>query len=219
MTSTQHQLRKTPFERFLMGQRPEEVDQLFMRLPVNLIFRLRCLNSTFFLAVEAYCARTWDVHKVLDRWFYRPRSFLDTLDKCEGIVTGSQALRFLDRHGTYVPRDLDIYVPLHGLLPMGRWLKSEGFFYQESAGKHALFDAAAVMCTAGMTSTTMAPSHRARTFATFNFFRTADDTLDFLDMSGRRVQLVAIKGSPVEFMINNFHSSEFIDSSGYLCTV
>ncbi|KAI9058546.1 hypothetical protein FKP32DRAFT_1581879 [Trametes sanguinea] len=200
------------FELFLLGAPEELVDHFFQHWPVNLIVRLRQLNTSIFLGVESYISRAWDIEKSLNRWFFRIPSFLATLDVCEGIVSGSEAQQHLDRHRCS-GRDLDIYVPCHGLLRMGQWLRSEGYVFQPSGGKHILFDAAAVMFSASMSSgrdfglRDVSGNPHPNSFSTFNFFRPQNETLRMLGMDGIRIQLIGVRGDPVQFLLYNFHST------------
>ncbi|KAI9057282.1 hypothetical protein FKP32DRAFT_1584103 [Trametes sanguinea] len=199
----------TPFERFLLGAPNPIVDKFFSHWSPDLIMRLRCLNSTFYLSVEAYIERAWSIEHSFDRWFLHPYSFLRALDQCGAIVSGSEAQQHLARH-EYRGRDLDIYVPCHGLLKMGRWLKQQGFLYQASAGKHVLFDAAAVMFSSAIGHDVGirhgVDSERPLFYATFNFCRPRCDT-SASGLDGVHVQLIAVRGDPVQFLVENFHST------------
>ncbi|OJT09726.1 hypothetical protein TRAPUB_13794 [Trametes pubescens] len=202
----------TAFERFLLGSPDPIIDKFFSRWTIDQILSLRRVNSNLLLAVEGYSARAWSIDTTFDRWFYHVQSFLEVLDACEGIVAGSEAQQHFARH-EFRGKDLDIYVPCHGLLRMGRWLKSEGFRFQTSGGKHILFDAAAVMFSAATVGNhdlggrDVYGSPLPNAFSSFNFVRFPTDNLRMLDMDGCRVQLIAVRGDPIPFMINNFHST------------
>ncbi|KAH9854466.1 hypothetical protein C2E23DRAFT_726294 [Lenzites betulinus] len=200
----------SPFERFLLGAPDDVIDKFFSPWSPDLIIRLRSLNSNVFLGVEAYIARAWDVEKSFDRWFFHVNSFLRTLESCGAIVSGSEAQQHFGRH-EYRGSDLDIYVPFHGLLRMGRWLKQEGYLYQASGGKHVFFDAAAIMVASAagqdFTSHSSSSSKASGTYTTFNFVRPQDDTLKLLRMDGSHVQLIAVRQDPVQFIIEHFHST------------
>ena len=201
---------KSSFEQFLLGAPSCVVDEFFEVWPAHLILRLRQLNSTCFHAVESYVCRVWTVRRVTSRWFERTKTFLALLEKCDGIVSGSAALQLLGRD-TFDAGDLDILVPPHGLLRMGRWLKSQGYRYQPSGGKHPLFDAAALSCSSLVTSDRGSPywEHCQGSFTTFNFYRPGPkclgDTSPLL-----HVQIIVTRDDPVTFLVNNFHSSAFM---------
>lgn len=206
----------SPFERFLLGAPEGAVDNFFSPWSPDLIMRLRSVNSNVFMGIEAYVSRAWSVDHSFDRWFFHVGSFLRTLEACDAVVSGSEAQQHLARH-EFRGNDLDIFVPYHGLLRMGRWLKQQGFLYQASGGKHLLFDAAAIMlASAAGRDFTGYPGARFKNtveFSTFNFVRPHTPALKVLAMDGAHVQLIAVCGDPVSFLVNNFHSSEFLVSS------
>ncbi|KAI9057437.1 hypothetical protein FKP32DRAFT_1681576 [Trametes sanguinea] len=177
------------------------------KLDVDSILRLRCLNVNCFLGIDAYMSRAWSIDKTLDRWFYRVKAFLAMLDQCDAIVSGSEAQQHFAQH-QFRGNDLDIYVPCHGLLQLGRWLRNEGYIYQPSGGKHDFFDAAAVMFVAATASgRNPAGAHDFQTFTVFNFYRPRTHILRLLDMDGVRIQLIAVRGDPIKFLLYSFHST------------
>ncbi|KAI1783928.1 hypothetical protein LXA43DRAFT_867886, partial [Ganoderma leucocontextum] len=201
-------------EQFLITSPHDVVDLFFASWPIDLIFRLRATSMTLFCAVEAYRLRTWNPVGVLEPFFADVRSFLAMLDKCDGVVSGSQVVRLLQRAAFPDPgSDLDIFVPRHGLLRMGRWLKRHGYVYQSSGRKHVFFDVE-VIRSASMTSGAVADgpdtypsSSRASHFATYHFIReevrrTADGSV-----LENVVQVVVVDTLPVQYIINNFHST------------
>lgn len=210
----------TPFERFLLGSTEAIVDKFFSTWMADSILRLRRLNSNFLLAVEAYTTRVWSVDQTFDRWFLDIDAFLDVLDECEGIIAGSEGQQHFARH-EFRGKDLDIYVPCHGLLKMGRYLKQHGFHYQSSGGKHVLFDAAAVLFSAAtmrdrdLAGREVFGSPSPNTYSAFNFYRNTDNNIyRMLSMDGYRIQVIAVHGNPVQFLLYHFHSSR-LSFEGY----
>ena len=201
-------VRKSHFELFLLGSPEAVVDAFFKCWSPDLILRLRRLSSSAYLAVEAYILRAWSIHDTLTPWFFEPQKFLKILDRCEGIVSGSAALLFLGRE-EFTPSDLDVYVPLHGLLQMGRFLKGESFRYQATGGMHPLFDVAAIGLSSAMERDRSSCRRRSATSpaATFNFYRPASG-LSVRGKEGTHVQVSVTYQDPVMFIIESFHSSK-----------
>lgn len=201
--------RKSALELFLLGSPEDVVDSFFECWTPDLIIRLRCLSSSMFLAVEAYIMRAWSIQNALSPWFFEPEKFLKTLEQCDGIISGSAALLFLGR-GDFNPSDLDIYVPLHGLLNMGRYLKRESFRYQATGNMHPLFDVAAISLSSVLGTQSYGSSQRRRSrtslLATFNFYRPGSG-LPLQGREGTHVQVSVTIEDPVMFMIESFHSS------------
>lgn len=205
------------FERFLITSSDNVVDAFFDRWPVDLIFRLRVLNTSIFCVMEAYRVRTWKPTSVLSPFFADVRSFLLMLDKCDGVVSGSQVVRLLQRRAfPDTGSDLDIFLPRHGLLEMGRWLKRHGYTYRSTGHKHTLFDveairSASVAIGVNADGTDAYPcSQEASHFATYHFNRqVVVRTSSSYRVENYLVQLVVVEPGPVPYIISNFHSSAF----------
>ncbi|KAH9858154.1 hypothetical protein C2E23DRAFT_715947, partial [Lenzites betulinus] len=198
------------FERFLLGAPNVVVDRFFSSWTPDLIMRLRAVNSNMFLGVESYISRAWNIERSLERWFFHVGAFLRMLDLCEGVVSGSEAQQHFGRH-EYRGNDLDIYLPYHGVLRMGRWLKQQAFVYQPSGNKHIFFDAAAIMLASaagrGFEGYSGSRHAAASTVSTFNFVRPLDKAHQSLGMDGAHIQLIVVSQDPVQFIVENFHST------------
>ncbi len=202
--------RQSAFELFLLAAPEQAVDDLLDSWTPDLVFRLRTLNTTFFLAVESYVGRAWAVEDVICRWFGESRSFLRTLEACGGVVSGSAALLHFSR-GTFTPGDLDIYVPPWGLLRMGRYLKHHGFRYHSSGTKHPLFDVAAISLGSSFGKEAIDDGplwSKISPFATFNFYRPRSAALEASGQDGTHIQVMVTRDDPVKFIVNSYHSSE-----------
>ena len=163
-----------------------------------------------YCAIEAYISRQWNILDTLSWWFWNVGIFLRTLQVCDGVISGSEAQQFFGRKA-FRGKDLDIYLPPHGLLPMGCFLKEQGFMYCAAYNKHPLFDAAVLSHSTFITQAAINSSSTGRPGA-HSYGFTAYDLVRpkslFPHKKGRRVQIIAVTGDPVEFIINNFHSSE-----------
>ena len=228
MDSPQYAEATSPFERFLLSSSNDLLNAFFAVWPVDLIFRIRRLSTVVFCAIEAYRVRTWHPIHVLQPFFSDSfRSFLNTLDKCDGVVSGSQVVQLLQRRPfTDRGSDLDIFIPRHGLLAMGRWLKRNGYVYQASTRKHVLFDVEAIRSASialGFNhdgSDVYPTSREAPKFSTYHFIRRFEspDTVFFEEAKYFLVQLVVVDTQPVQYIINNFHSSKRFNAIS-LCSV
>lgn len=200
-----------PLERFLLTASNETLDAFFNRWPPNLIFRLRSVNSTAFFAVESYCARIWHPSRVLYRFTKDVRGLLQTMDQCDGVVSGSQAVQLMSRslYPTF-QSDLDIFLPPHGVMRMGRWLKRHGYVYQASGRKHTLFDVEVIRSATGLSALEPqspyvdSASRECASFTTYHFTR-ADGSKRVPQY--QLIQLVVVQ-DPVQYIINSFHSSK-----------
>ncbi|EIW63230.1 uncharacterized protein TRAVEDRAFT_17657 [Trametes versicolor FP-101664 SS1] len=194
------------FELFLLSAPTKAVDAFFARWTPDLVVRLRQLSSSMLLATEAYSSRRWNARTFLSHWFEEPSEFLITLEDCDGVISGSEAQQFFGRC-EFRGHDLDIYVPLHGLLDMGRYLKLAGFAYQPTTNRHPLFDVAALMFSSHVgqvpASLRHGGPHKPAAFGAFNFVRFPG----VLGPQGRHIQIIAVSDDPIHFIINSFHST------------
>ncbi|KAI0683362.1 hypothetical protein C8T65DRAFT_595192, partial [Cerioporus squamosus] len=199
-------------EEYLLGAPEESVDRVLEHMDPATIMRLRCLSSSLLRAVDAYATRKWNIVDSLGRWFWNIRAFLRMLDACDAIVSSSQAQQYFGRQ-QYSASDLDIFIPLHGLLPMGRFLRRQNYLYQPKDKVHPFFDAAALSYTSFVghrsssdSSSASSSQEHGYAFRAFNFVMPAD-VFDNKKNPGKRIQLIAVRGNPVEYIINNFHST------------
>ena len=194
---------------FLTGDE-SSIDAFLSRVPADFIFKFRFLSKSMFYAVEAYKMRHWDIEHFLARWFPNPALFLSVLQESDGIVSGSEAMQFFQvGKRTFRGNDLDVFVPYHGLLTMGRFVRRAGFIYQPSS--YPFFDAAVLMFTAMNSDSRVRmqsspPSSHPNKLKMFDFSRPAAQC--FGPLKGGKLQIIGVPGNPVEWMINNFHSSE-----------
>ncbi len=203
---------KTPFERFLLGSSEAAVDGFLRSWPPDLIFRLRALNSSFFFAIEAYVTRAWSVESALRPWLWNSEGFMRVLEWCGGVISGSVAVQFLGRQA-FAPRNLDVYVPLRGLLRLGRYLQEVHYVYEPTEDMHQFFDVAALTLSSVLEArAALQPGHPASVptpVATFNFCRPKRFSWRLEDSLASHVQVVVTAElDPVQFILTSFHSSE-----------
>ncbi|TDL16734.1 hypothetical protein BD410DRAFT_755116 [Rickenella mellea] len=80
-------------------------------------------------AVQFYVKRTFDINDHLHRFVHNPIEFRSMLDRTGAIISGSNALQFLNRK-TWPESDLDLYVYKPNYKEVGRWLQDNaGFSY------------------------------------------------------------------------------------------
>ena len=97
----------------------------FAPWPLTAILRLRKVNNLMRHVADNYLEEGWDSTEFFSSWFTDPIAFRQLLRKCNGVVTGSQSLNFLNRH-TCLYSPLDIVVPAETFSIMGRWLIIQG---------------------------------------------------------------------------------------------
>lgn len=220
----------SPIEYFVLTSTAKLVEELFSHLPPNAIFQLRLVNSSFFYAVESYRVRVWRPARILKRFFSDVPQFLRQLELYDGIVSGAHVLHFLRRTtNTRDDADLEVIIPSHGLLKLGRWLMKQGYVFRYGANQHHFFEVEAFR----LATRTLHPDQVDYSIATavqtaaftcfevFRFVRSTDETGHLIRaVYPLSLHLVVVLGDPVNFIVNNYHSSEllFFDVIHFLIT-
>ncbi|KAI0076948.1 hypothetical protein K474DRAFT_1662339 [Panus rudis PR-1116 ss-1] len=104
---------------------------------------LRCarLSRDAYAAVKWYMARTFDINKLLSRFFDDPVAFRSMQAKTATLISGSTALQFFDR-SFYPDSDLDLYVWMKHRIDVGKWLMSAGYVFQPNSSQDPKFNKA-----------------------------------------------------------------------------
>ncbi len=205
------------FEFFLLSTDASILDAIFGFLPPDELVLLRRVSRRTAAAVDYYMTRAWNVSTFLAPWFHHPfiSDFLEQIDQWNAVVSGSAALRFLDRSPPLPGSDLDIYVPLSGLLELGRWIQQHGYVYvPRGAGPLFYFDVAALTLPGRWMAKqkTNQPWYNVLGFSTvfevFDFERTDIPPPSPHAVPQRRpkIQLIAVERDPREHLLT-FHSS------------
>nr|VWP01283.1 Protein kinase domain-containing protein [Ganoderma boninense] len=188
------------------------INSILGLLPVYQVFRMYRVSVRVSVAVHHYVRTTWTLDTFLDRWFGPDSSedVMDKLDECGAIISGSTVLQFLSRLPPNPESDLDIFVPLTGLLEFGRWLQRTGYTYRpRGTSPMTFFDVAALTVPARWSAgkhapVTFDPLSFVQPFEVFDF---VDETERRLDRTrSERLQLVVILGDPRKHILT-FHST------------
>ena len=212
----------SPFEMFLYSATRDMVTTIFDHLPIYQVFRLYRLNVRIAVIVHHYARTTWSINDFLDKWFGLNSSdeVVDKLEECGAIISGSTVLQFLSRSPPDPNSDLDIYVPLTGLLEFGRWLQHMGYAYRpRGTSPFTFFDVAALTVPARWSSgknssSTCDPLSFLDPFEIFDFIDESDRRLS--TSRSDRLQLVVVLGDPRKHVLT-FHSSAHISQSMTPC--
>jgi hypothetical protein len=184
------------------------IDFVFLVLsywPIISILRLKSVNFLLKCLVDGYCRCRWDIDSFLLNWFKNPMDFRAKLAQCDGIVSGSQVLQFLDRTH-YIDSDFDIFLRPEGALEMGRWLQTCGYVYLPSSSAALTFDYAFHLIIRHLLSQKL--RHYGYTdksiITIFNFRRL--DVVGEIPKNSGLIQIVVVQRNPIKHVLN-FHSS------------
>lgn len=91
--------------------------------------------------MQSYSLRAFNINKHLSRFFDNPSEFRSLQARTATLVSGSNALQFLNRLA-YSDSDLDLYTyRIHGL-EVCNWLLQNGYTFQPQNRQQAQFDVA-----------------------------------------------------------------------------
>ncbi|TDL21038.1 hypothetical protein BD410DRAFT_771825 [Rickenella mellea] len=108
-----------------------------------------CVSRTCWTArraVQDYTRRTFNINTHLRRFFTNPISFRCLQARTGTVISGSNALQFLDR-SFYSDSDLDLYVYPHHAIDVGNWVMKHGgmeYTFKPILNQHAEFRVAAL---------------------------------------------------------------------------
>jgi hypothetical protein len=155
--------------------------------------------------VNEWTRRVFDINKHLVRFFSDPRAFRALQASTGTLISGSNALQFLDRT-VYEDSDLDLYLSVGVELVVGQYLQGEGYAFAPSNSQSPDFeeqilnaqDSDDELSDYWGGSSSDGPVPRV-----YNFERLSPDR-----RLRRKVQLVVTEDSPLQRVLK-FHSSAF----------
>ncbi|KAF6750732.1 hypothetical protein DFP72DRAFT_851533 [Ephemerocybe angulata] len=114
-------------ERFLATSRTSLHLKVFDRLSAADVVRLSKTSTLIRDALKIYKERKWNIDEFLACWFEDGQSFRATMALAGAVISGSQALRFMDRLGPAPRSDLDVVTRVGGVLALARYIESQGY--------------------------------------------------------------------------------------------
>ncbi|KAH6893769.1 kinase-like domain-containing protein [Coprinopsis sp. MPI-PUGE-AT-0042] len=190
------------FERWLISlDNTLQLTVLWFLSPVDLVN----LSATCFIirrAIIGYQRSVWSVSSFLSFWFSNPVPFLIRMEGTGSVVSGSQAIRFFDRLPPNPRSDLDIFLRIAGLLPMGRFLALNGYEFSVNAcpTPWGYFETSAFRIAGSRKFDRARQGYNI--LGVFDFIKAATASEQSL-----KVQLVVVNADPAEYIINSFHST------------
>lgn len=204
------------FERWLLFSVPDALlCQIFDAIHLADLHRLGRVSTSLYCLFMRYRATRWDIVNFLGLWSTHPTDFMRSLSISGGVISGSQALRFMDRENPSASSDLDIFMRVEGMASFGKMLSRGGYTIH-------VRDRHTVLLARGRGIEDL-DSHISSLVKSRRFSRTLDmpsiicvyDCLKpLLGANGRtrcmlNVQLVLLNSDPIEFIVQDFHSSRF----------
>ncbi|KAF9011198.1 hypothetical protein BDQ17DRAFT_1233932 [Cyathus striatus] len=174
-------------------------------IPVSLTCRLA--NQ----AVSTFCLRAYNINRHLSHFFSDPISFRNLQARTSTVISGSNAIQFLDRTA-YPDADLDIFAARVHAEEVGHWILGEGYVFNptprqcEILGKpHVTFDQAIEKFKTGdRPPDNEVPEEQIGADPNYPFPGLAD--VYTFEKDGKKVQLINTRHNPVHCILH-FHST------------
>lgn len=187
---------------------PPVYDRVFTWLSPRSLFRAALTCRGVYSAVADFKARAFNINRHLSRYFTDPITFRSLQAKTNTLISGSNALQFLDR--TFYPEaDLDLYThPGHSFELAQFLVEAEGYYYDARAGQNEDWKRATAI-NPNLTRRRVAevrkgdPGHAYPTTGIVQVWTFSKEDTD----QGRLiVQIIEALSSPLEAILG-FHSS------------
>ena len=162
----------------------------------SLVLLLRT-NRSINASVTAYIEKTYNIYRILRRYFADPLSFRYLQAYTGTVISGSTALQFFDR-SFYPESDLDIYAPKAWGKEVGHFLLHAGYVFVPSKSQHPTFDSE--MQQKQVVTATGTYGNFKGIAGVFNFAKVAPDSTML------KVQLMVAVRSPMDVILR-YHSS------------
>ncbi|KAF6755987.1 hypothetical protein DFP72DRAFT_306623 [Ephemerocybe angulata] len=114
-------------ERFLLRSPESTWRRICHLLTKPELGRLGQTSNVLSEYVSIYTQEAWDINDFLGTWFSDPCVFRSALAYAGAVITGSQALRYLDRLHPSNSSDLDIVTRLGGAMTLCLYLQEQGY--------------------------------------------------------------------------------------------
>ncbi|KAF6747813.1 hypothetical protein DFP72DRAFT_821264 [Ephemerocybe angulata] len=198
----------SPFERFLASSQITLHAKLFDRMPAGDLMRLSKTSTVLREVMEIYQQKRWNIDRFLGCWFWDSGTFRATLARTGAVISGSQALRFMDRLGPSPRSDLDIITRVGGVLALTRYVESHGYTRVERP-RNPNEDYPLIADVLSMTTSNnfCVGGGTDGIIDIFDFERpTSGDISRFSPVL--KVQIIAVAQNPVHHLIYTYHSSK-----------
>jgi hypothetical protein len=204
------------FERHLLTLSDVNRHHFFDYLSPNCLCLLSRTSTLVFHLVKFYERHAWRLPEFLRPWLPHPRSFLRLLDATCTVISGSQALYFMDRRPPDITSDLDLFVHVDAVHAVGNLLLRLGYQYgKRPVDEEPYFD------FYDRVDLLFKNEERIRTCGDN---KSIVDVIDFWQKKRHfhstvimKVQLIVVAVDPIRFILFRFHSSESNNVTFFKC--
>lgn len=181
---------------------------LFEFCDTGSVMNLAKTSNIMHAIIDSYSRTAWNVDQFLTSWFSSPKDFREELGQADGIISGDEVLRFMDRKKPAAGRTLHICLRVEGALPLSHFLDDQGYSFQNTSIIPGTFDAhiLKLSSTNGMTDTWGRSMDLPEVVRTFKFVRTDPQRGDSYT---KRIRLLIVSRDP-RLIILGYHSCRFV---------
>ncbi|KAJ7730779.1 hypothetical protein B0H16DRAFT_1469462 [Mycena metata] len=165
------------------------------------VFNLKATSTIVQGVVLHYQTLVWNADRFFRPWFRDGTAeFRLALRRSSAIVSGSQLVQFFDR-AHYPGSDMDIFLRLGGVLPMGTWLQTQGY---SRIADSTDYDLAKRVARTACNMISRTQSGHTPVCAVIDYHRfVCSETVIYR----QKIQLVAVDIDPVQHVLYDFHST------------
>jgi hypothetical protein len=177
---------------------PTIYDLIFSCLSPPTIVRCGRTCRAIYVATKDFNTRAYTINRHLSRFFNNPEGFRSLQAQTAALISGSNALQFLDRTH-YADSDLDVFVFLDTVRDIGRWLiNHEGYSFTPRPDQLPEFEDAALQMSSApveLDGFNMHDAYRLTGIAGVHSFSKAPDLT---------IQVITTQRSPMDCILS-FH--------------
>ncbi|KAF6742483.1 hypothetical protein DFP72DRAFT_830471 [Ephemerocybe angulata] len=179
---------------------------LFDTIAITDLINLASSSSLLREIANIYKDMTWRIDVFLSTWFKTPLVFRSVLAFTGAVVSGSQAIQFLDRMEPAVSSDLDILTRIGGVLSLVNYLEEEGYRRVErDAGRQEEYPLLADVCALSSTAQFCRGGGKHGIVAIFDFEK--EVPREIYGVNRLKVQVVAVVQNPIRHIMFSYHST------------
>lgn len=211
---------QTPSYINFVFSRPPIYNNIFSNLSPESVIRFGKTSTVVYHAMTDFCSLAFNINNHLSRFFVKPIAFRSLQARTATVISGSNALQFLDR--TFYPEsDLDLYVyPGDNDREVGQWLiDEEGYQFTPNSLQPEDFN---VACQRMLNRKIKdhVENDVDRFHAQHCTYRIwgISSIYTFIRPSGTKIQIITTENTPLQSILS-FHSSAYTVSSFYAISV
>ncbi|KAF6745502.1 hypothetical protein DFP72DRAFT_824352 [Ephemerocybe angulata] len=196
----------SPFEKFLLRMKPSRRMHLFDSMAISDFVSLASASSLLKEITDIYKDTAWKIDDFFSMWFNTSLEFRCMLAFTGAIVSGSQAIRFLDRMEPAASSDLDILTRVGGVLSLVNYLEGQGYHrVEKKPGRKEDYPLLADIFALSSTAQFCKGGGKNGILEIFDFKKRLFRAIRGVDRL--KVQISVVAQNPIHHMLFSYHST------------